>query len=143
MMTAERMPTMTADERQPLSGCRIFLLEDEALVSMMVEAMVEELGCEIVATLGHIDRALAFIEAQAHQIDVALIDVNISGQRSYEVARRLSEHAIPFVFSSGYDDRSIVAEWRTWPRLEKPFQIRELEAALVGVVGPLLRSSEK
>ncbi|MFK8252284.1 response regulator [Ancylobacter terrae] len=133
---------MSFDARQPLNGCRIFILEDEPLVAMMVEAMIEELGAEAVSTASRVDEALAFIAAETVRIDAALIDVNVGGQRSYDVAHALAARAIPFVFASGYDDASFPEEWRQLPRLGKPFQLNELEAALLQAIGTGTRGRE-
>lgn len=111
-------------------GRRVFIVEDEPLVAMMTEAMVEEVGGTVAGTRDTLADALAFA-ADAHEsIDVALLDLNLGGQPSYEVAAALLVHGIPVVFSTGYDDGAIPPEWRHVPRLEKPFQIEELVRAL-------------
>lgn len=114
----------------PLAGRRILVVEDEALVAMMIETMVEELGAVVAGSEGHRDAALAFIEAGT-PLDAVVLDVNLGGDRSYEIARRLVERGIPTVFSTGYDEAAIPLEWRALPLLRKPFQLAELSEALV------------
>lgn len=109
---------------------RVLIVEDESLVAMMIEAMVEELGASVAGTHGDVDGALAFV-ADAHAaIDVAVLDLNLGGKHSYDIAAALLGHDIPIVFSTGYDDGAIPAEWRHVPRLSKPFQLEELAQAL-------------
>lgn len=114
-----------------LSGRRIFLVEDEALVAMMIESMVEELGGTVVGTTSAVSDALNFVAERHAEIDVALLDLNLNGKRSYDVAAAASGHGIPVVFATGYADDNIVEDWRTRPVLTKPFQLAELEGALL------------
>ncbi|HSI42415.1 MAG TPA: response regulator [Xanthobacteraceae bacterium] len=115
---------------EALGGRRILILEDESLVSMMIEAMVEELGCEVLGNHGSIERALEFIDQRHADIDIAVLDVNVGGARSYDVAQALAGRGVPFIFSSGYDEGGIDTVWRNHPRLMKPFRLEELEAGL-------------
>lgn len=122
-----------SDGGAPLAGRRVLVVEDEALVAMMVEAMVEELGGIVAGSVGHREAALAFLDS-GEPFDAAVLDVNLGGDRSFDVARQLVERGIPAVFSTGYDDGSIPPEWRTLPRLRKPFQLAELAEALTLVL---------
>lgn len=117
-----------------LAGTKVFLAEDEALVAMMIEAMVEELGATIIGTGSRIKEALDFVSTRHHDIDVAILDINLGGAQSYEVAQIAQQHGIPIVFSTGYDDSFIMEEWRGRPMLGKPFQLTDLENALVKAV---------
>lgn len=114
-----------------LSGRRIFLVEDEALVAMMIESMIEELGGTVVATRSAVGEALAFVSDNHANIDLALLDLNLNGKRSYDVAAAASSHGIPVVFATGYADDDITDDWRSRPVLSKPFQLAELEATLL------------
>jgi CheY-like chemotaxis protein len=109
---------------------RIFLVEDESLVAMMIEAMIEELGGSVAGTRSNAPEALAFVAASHAAIDIAVLDLNLGGKHSYDIAAALLERGIPVVFSTGYDDGAIPAEWRHVPRLSKPFQLNELAQAL-------------
>lgn len=117
--------------QEQLSGRRIFLVEDEALVAMMIESMIEELGGSVVATAGGLGEALDLLARHRGAIDVALLDLNLNGRRSYEVAEAADAQGIPVVFATGYADDDIIAAWRGRPMLAKPFQLAELEQALM------------
>ncbi|MCJ8143775.1 response regulator [Ancylobacter sp. A5.8] len=114
----------------PLNGARIFIVEDESLVALMIEAMVEELGGQVIGSARRIDEALDFVGSSHEQIDIALLDINLGGMHSYEIAQAVTGWGIPLVFSTGYNDGSIIEEWRSQPLLSKPFQLAELQAAL-------------
>ncbi|MBS7539332.1 response regulator [Ancylobacter lacus] len=124
-----------SESARSLEGSRIFILEDESLVSMMIEAMVEELGGVVLASHTQLQPAMEFIADRHTEIDVAVLDVNLGGTRSYPVADALRSRGAPFVFSTGYDDGAIPPEWLEYPRVRKPFQLDELADALKAALG--------
>jgi CheY-like chemotaxis protein len=81
------------------------IVEDEALVALMVEDLLTDLGCEISGSFGAVDEALAFLKdaaAPPPALDGAVLDVNIGGTMVFPVAERLRAAGIPFVFATGY-----------------------------------------
>lgn len=116
-----------------LNGARVLVLEDEVLVSMMIEDMLEELGCVVVGPFARVDEALERI-SETGGIDLALLDVNVAGTRSFPAAEALAGTGTPFVFSTGYDEGGIPEEWRGRPQLRKPFMLGELERALTAAL---------
>ncbi|WP_261404766.1 response regulator [Chenggangzhangella methanolivorans] len=86
---------------ESLKGLRILLVEDEAMIAMLVEDMLLDGGAEVVGPAGGVKAALAVI-AETDAIDGALLDVNLGGEQSFEVADALAARNIPFVFVTGY-----------------------------------------
>ena len=84
----------------------------------------------VVGSKGRIAEALDFIAARHNEIDVAVLDLNLGGARSYPVASAVNNHGIPIVFSTGYQDGDISDEWRDYPMINKPFQLSELQLAI-------------
>jgi CheY-like chemotaxis protein len=121
---------MTAETEGPLNGAKVLVLEDETLVSMMVEDMLLDLGCEVVGPFAKLDQALAFIDGGDGQIDAALLDVNLGGVRSFPMAEALAGKGVPFVFTTGYDESGLPDAWRGRPTLRKPFMMGEMAEAL-------------
>lgn len=117
------------DTQQPLAGAKVLVLEDETLVSMMVEDMLLDLGCEVVGPFAKLDQALAFIDG-GDPIDAALLDVNLGGVRSFPMAEALADKGVPFVFTTGYDESGLPDAWRGRPTLRKPFMMGEMAEAL-------------
>jgi len=112
---------------------RILVVEDEALVAMLLEDMLTDLGCDVVGPAHTLQRALDLVESE--QVDAAILDVNVGGRRSYPVAEKVAAKGIPFVFASGYDSPG--AEWdRSATILRKPFDVRTLGDALMELLGP-------
>jgi CheY-like chemotaxis protein len=113
---------------ESLEGCRVLVVEDEMLVAMMLEDMLTDLGCTVVATAGRVPEALKAIEAEAP--DVAILDMNLNGERTDGLADTLAARGIPFAFATGYGVQQIEQPHRARPLIAKPFQQSELEAAL-------------
>lgn len=103
------------------------LLEDEPIIAFALEDMLIALGYEVqFATT--ISEARAYLDqANPH---VAILDVNIQGDRSYGVAEILLARAIPFVFATGYGDAEHPGTLKTVTTLTKPYSLNDLERAL-------------
>lgn len=83
---------------------KVMIVEDEALVAMMVEDMLGDLGCEVTGSFGAVEAALAWLASGAPAPDGAVLDVNIGGEMVFPVAERLRAAGVPFVFATGYGD---------------------------------------
>lgn len=123
---AMQSPSTTDD---PLLGRRVLVVEDDEIISMLLEDMLADFGCAVVGTATRVEDALDVIGATT-AIDVAVLDVNLHGTRSDPVADALAACGIPFVFSTGYDGGGIIDAHRDRPVLQKPFKQADLAAAL-------------
>lgn len=110
-----------------LSGKRVLVLEDEALIAAMVEDMLTDLGVAVVGPAATIERALSL--ANNEDLDAALLDVNIRSARAYPVAAVLNARGIPVVFATGYG-KSGVEPSNPATILEKPYTQEKLADAL-------------
>jgi CheY-like chemotaxis protein len=118
-----------------LQGVRVLLVEDEALVAMLMEDMLSDEGCIVVATAPRLDEALARAEDLSLEFDVAVLDLNLAGENTYPVASALKHRDIPFVFATGYGAGGLPAEWRGRPTLQKPFTAGDVTAVLTKTLG--------
>lgn len=107
---------------------RVLLVEDEGLVAMMLEDLLEDLGCEVAGSLASVGAALAWIEAGG-SADVALLDVNLSGEPVFPVADALKARGVPYAFATGYDEGHD-PRFKDAPLLGKPIRQERLEALL-------------
>ncbi len=111
---------------------RVFVVEDEYLIRMLLEDMLADLGYEIAAAVGTIAEASEI--AGKEQFDVAVLDVNLDGQEIYPVADILAKRGVPFVFVSGYGEASLIDRYRGRPALQKPFQAAQIEKTLAALL---------
>jgi CheY-like chemotaxis protein len=111
-----------------LQGLRVLVVEDEFLVAMDIQLMLARLGCEVVGPCGDLAAALGAAETRA--LDLALLDINLRGQPVTPVADVLAARGVPFVFCTGYRLDQLAGRYPSAPRLMKPFQIADLDAAL-------------
>ena len=107
---------------------RVLLVEDDGLVAMLVEDMLDELGFISVGNPGSVSEALAALAKGG--FDVAILDVNLNGERVFPVADALIDDGCPFVFATIYGAADIPEAYRTWPVAAKPFRLDDLETAL-------------
>ena len=98
------------------------------LVLMALEDMLGDLGCTAISVAGSIEKALALIDSKA--FDLATLDVNLSGQRSYSIAQALSAHGVPFAFSTGYGEHGVGEGFGSRPVLSKPYSSSHLVEVL-------------
>jgi CheY-like chemotaxis protein len=110
---------------------RILIVEDEMLVAMNIEDMLLELGHEVAGIASRLGPALTL--AREGRFDVAMLDVNLAGERSFPVADLLIARGIPFVFATGYGPEGIDPKYRDRPVLQKPFRARDLAAAVTAL----------
>jgi DNA-binding response OmpR family regulator len=115
-----------------LMGRRILVIEDESMVSMLIEDTLVDMGCVVVALASRFDDGLA--KAQTLAFDAAILDVNLAGERSFGIAEALRIRKVPFIFATGYGMTSIPEPLRNAPILQKPFSPAELERALLAAL---------
>lgn len=109
-------------------GLTVLVVEDEAIVSILFEDVLMELGCTDVRLAGRVSDALTMLREQ--RFDAAVLDVNVAGEPVYPVAARLVTGRVPFVFATGYGTSGIPAEWARIPVVQKPFATEALARAL-------------
>jgi CheY-like chemotaxis protein len=115
-----------------LAGVRVLVVEDEMMVAMLLEDMLSDIGCTPVGPARTVKSALKLIEQAG--FDIAILDLNLSGDETYPIADVLAARAIPFAFASGYVSSGLRQEYRRIPFLQKPFQQRELAQILAAVL---------
>jgi len=123
---------MTLDE--PLKGLRLLVVEDEAMVAMMLEDMLGDLGCEVVGPAGSVARAQELAQNEA-TIAAAILAVNLGGLPIYPVAETLRARGVPFVFITGYGSADIDGRFADAPTVQKPFSMPVLRDTLAKVIG--------
>jgi CheY-like chemotaxis protein len=119
----------------PLAGLRVFLVEDEGPIALLVEAMLDDLGCQLVQSAASVPKALETVAKGG--FDVALLDVNLAGEKVFPVAEELRRLGVPFAFASGYGAEGVGPEFADVPIVQKPFRLSQLEAVLAASIGEM------
>jgi CheY-like chemotaxis protein len=107
---------------------RILIVEDEAMISMLLEDMVLDCGGEIVGPVAKFDDALEL--ALKAEFRVAVLDLNLNGTLSYPIAEVIRERGIPVIFATGYGADGLLDRFRDCPTLQKPFSQQDFADAV-------------
>jgi CheY-like chemotaxis protein len=106
----------------------ILVVEDEMLLAMMIEDMLTDIGYRVVKA-ARVAKASEL--AATASIACAIIDVNLHGEVSYPIADVLRQRGIPFVFSTGYGQHGLRADYRDSLTLSKPFTQQDLQRVVI------------
>ncbi|SCY66174.1 response regulator [Paracoccus tibetensis] len=112
---------------------RILIVEDEMLVAMLLSDIVSDLGHHPLKPLMRLGPALE--AAQKEMIDLAILDINLAGEKSFPVADCLDQRGIPFVFASGYGEAGLAGWGRTAPVIQKPYDAQQIGAHIDRLIG--------
>ncbi len=105
---------------------KILVVDDEVLITLMIEDWLSELGHTVVGPASCVASALPLCE----EADCALLDLTIRGGSSYPIADALAERGIPFAFATGHGDWQLDDKYKNAPVLEKPFGTNELREVI-------------
>ena len=121
-----------------LAGLRVLVVEDEMLVSLLIEEALTDSECVIVGPYDRVPPALE--AARSLPLDAAVLDVNLAGTMVYPIAEVLSARGIPFLLLSGYGPGAAPPEYPSWPVCGKPFRIEQLIAMLAEQIASTSRN---
>lgn len=127
-------PFLACDDAGALSAAEqaapgrplVLLVEDEALVAMMIQESLVECGFEVVGPVSTAADALA--KATDDHFAAAILDINLGDGLVYPVADILTMRGVPFVFVTGYDLESIDHRFSEIPILQKPIEREALKS---------------
>jgi CheY-like chemotaxis protein len=112
-----------------LKGLRVLVVEDEAIVSLLLCDFLEHLGCNVVGPVHDVESAL---NAVRQPVDCATLDLDGDDDMTYRIAEALSDRHIPFILTTGY--RHVDGRFASVPCVLKPFDNSEVQRALLKVV---------
>jgi DNA-binding response OmpR family regulator len=121
-----------------LGGLRILVVEDEALIAMMLEDLLRQSGAIVLGPARTAAEAVALV--QQNSLDCAILDYKLADGSSLRVADALLKLDVPFVFASGCQPSVVDARYPNVPFLQKAFDRTELLAAISALApSPTLR----
>ena len=107
---------------------RLLLVEDEALVGMMMKDTLTELGFSVIGPFVRIEEAMPV--ARQEDFSAAVLDINVKGEMIYDLADAIAARDIPLVFVTGYGSEAIEERFKTVPVLQKPVDKAALKRVL-------------
>ncbi|HEX4191906.1 MAG TPA: response regulator [Stellaceae bacterium] len=126
------MSTQRLGADPKFSGRDILVVEDEEMIASVIEEMLLDLGCNQVWVAGNAKDAQAIL-AQ-HKPHAVILDVNLGGDSGYQLAQKLADAKIAFIFATGYGRYGLPEQWATRPIMQKPFKMDTLQAVLGAVL---------
>ena len=94
---------------------------------MEMTEVLQEIGFANVLVANNLGQANTF--AQGHEIDFAVLDVNLGhGERSADLGMSLAEAGTHVVFVSGYTKTDLGSFFRDFDFLEKPIARADIES---------------
>ena len=112
-----------------VTGNKIMVVEDEALVAMSLRDSLDELGFSVIGPFSRISEAM--IALRNNHVDAAVLDVNLGGELIYPLADVLTADHVPFVFITGYGADEIERRYASIPILQKPIEADALKSMLL------------
>ena len=107
-----------------MSTPRVLIVEDEPLVAMDLESIVLGVIAADVVVVASVSGAR---QAMAAPLDFALLDIEVTDGRTFEIARELQRNGAAFVFISGARPEALPPDLRGAPFISKPFDRRQIE----------------
>jgi CheY-like chemotaxis protein len=114
-----------------LAGRRVLVVEDEYVIASELARALRNAGAVVVGPVPTVHAALAAIDAEA-ALDVAVLDLNLRGEPSYEVADALDRLGVRYVFTTGYSRSSLPLRYRDRVMCEKPIDVDVLLTVIGG-----------
>lgn len=119
-----------------VAGKRILVVEDETLIAMVLEDMLDELGCALAGSFTSARDALASLSSD-QPVDAAILDVELDDGKSWPVAAALLDRAVPFAFSTGHGGNvDLDPRFSDAPILSKPYDLETVRGVLTQLLAP-------
>lgn len=106
----------------------VLIVEDEPLISMMLEDVLDALGHKVVGICDNIPDALARVEKGG--FDLAILDVNLKGDHVWPVADRIRELGIRLIIATGGHVEAPPRAHADAPQLSKPYALDAVPRAI-------------
>ena len=107
---------------------KVLVVEDEALIAMEIAHVLRKADFEVLGPVRAVAEALTLIEENG--CDAAVLDINLSGETSEPVARKLLAKGTRFVTLSGYSRAQHPPIFAGVPALAKPLRAALLVAEI-------------
>src|SRR3954447_12619025 len=103
---------------EKLRGQQVLIVEDEYFLAQDLADYLQDLGVRVLGPVGSVAEALKLVDTA--DVQAAVLDVNLRGERVCRVAALLRQGGVPFVFAAGYGGAREPAAYADVPRCIKP-----------------------
>jgi CheY-like chemotaxis protein len=112
-----------------LQGCRILVVEDEAMIAYDLSSSLQEAGAEVLGPRHTVESALDLLREE-QDVHGAVLDVNLGGAMVFPVADALALRGVPFIFATGYPRAVLPSRYNSVKRYEKPVNMTDVTEAI-------------
>lgn len=109
-----------------LKGHLVLIVEDDPFIGLDMRWLFEAAGSDVIGPIASANEALRV--AREKKIELAVLDFEIIGGSTHEVARALAERGTPFLFHTGSADH-VRHLWPGQPVFTKPADPQQLVCA--------------
>lgn len=117
-----------------MAEIRVLIVEDDPFIAMDIESAVAEQlgdGAELIV----VESVAEARRAAGRELSCALLDIDVVGGKTFDVASALQNAGIPFAFVSGSAPSDVPAPLRNARFLRKPFSISEVATFVMNAIG--------
>jgi DNA-binding response OmpR family regulator len=104
------------------------IVEDEGMIAMLVEDALEDMGLDVVGRAATVAQAMDLVDKV--NLEGAVLDVNLAGEKVYPVASALARRNVPFIFLTGQDELDSGDEYGAKAIVQKPFMPDDIQAII-------------
>jgi DNA-binding response OmpR family regulator len=110
---------------------RILILEDEWSISMLLEAIIEDAAP---AEITIHDSLAGAVKVADQPFDLALLDIELTDGKTYEIAKALQRNNVQYVFVSGASLQDAPDDLKSSMFIAKPFQVEQIKAVVLAAM---------
>lgn len=111
----------------------VLIVEDEWLIAESYAKSLRSGGHEVIGPFPTAEKAISALREE--DADVALLDMDLFGEMSFQLAERLQDREIPFIFVSGHSRKELPASLKDKRVLSKPVTSTDLLNEVRNMVG--------
>jgi DNA-binding response OmpR family regulator len=111
-----------------LNGSRVLVIEDDYFIADEICSTLRRCDAEVVGPAPDLDRGIQLLRQS--QVDCVVLDVNLHGEISFDLAVELKRRDVPLIFASGYDASMLPGSLVPCVWLEKPIDLAALLQAV-------------
>ena len=110
---------------------KILIVDDEPLITAMLEDWLSEMGHNVVGPAHNLARAL---ELAKSEMDAAIVDVSLGRDDAYPLVDALIARGLPLALATGHGQDGIDPRYRTQPALRKPFDFAAFQRTVEDIM---------